>query len=193
MVEDSCSLFLWCSLRIWLPNGWIANSWVYDSSFSKALNLSIFFVPLGKPLHHLCHSPLWDGFGWGCSPVTGRRAVFSCSCLLMKWLEWLLSKRKKGNKAEIQIAVAFDAGEIFLSQAVSPQQPVNLSYSSCLTCCLHKSIWGDSRTCSFLHCATYWFLSVNFFYAARQGRLGGLSLGYVPSRYLDCVCEITGV
>lgn len=102
MVEDSCSLFLWCSLRIWLPNGWIANSWVYDSSFSKALNLPIFFVPLGKPLHHLCHSPLWDGFGWGCSPVTGRRAVFSCSCLLMKWLEWLLSKRKKGTKQKFR-------------------------------------------------------------------------------------------
>lgn len=45
----------------------------------------------------------------------------------------------------MQIAVAFDAGEIFLSQAVSPQQPVNLSYSSCLTCCLHKSIWGGFK------------------------------------------------
>lgn len=63
----------------------------------------------------------------------------------------------------MQVAVAFDVGKIFLSQAVSPEQSVNLSYSSCLTCWLYKSIWEDSRNCSFLHCATYWFLSMNFF------------------------------
>lgn len=142
MVDDSCSPFVWCSLRIWLPDGWLANYWVYDSSFSKVLSLPIIFFPLGKPLHHLCRSPAWEALA-EVVPLYQAEEQFSAAApFFWKSTGMAVEHNKKGNKVEMQVAVAFDAGEISLSQAVSAGQPVNLSYSSCLTCWLYRSIWG---------------------------------------------------
>lgn len=194
MVEDSCSPFVWCSPRIWLVDGWLANYWVYVSSFSKALNLPIIFVLLGKPLHHLSHSPVWEALT-EVVPLYEAEEQFSAAApFLWKSTGMAVEQReKKGNKVEMQVAVAFDAGEIFLSQAVSPGQAVNLSYSSCLTCWLYKSIWGGFKELFFSSLCNLLISLCELFYSARQGRLGGLSLGYVPSSYLDCAWEITGV
>lgn len=145
MVEDSCNPFVWCSLRIWLPDGCIANCWVYDSSFSKAFSLPIIFVLLGKPLHPLCHSPPWKAVAEVIPLYQSEEQFLVAAPFFWKSTGMAVEQRTRGRKVQMQVAVAFDAGEIFLSQAVSPQQPVNLSYCSCLTCWVYKSIWGGFK------------------------------------------------
>lgn len=53
-----------------------------------------------------------------------------------------VEQRIKGKNIEIQVAVIFDTGEVFLSQAVSWQYAVNLSCSSYMDPQLYKSIQG---------------------------------------------------
>lgn len=68
-----------------------------------------------------------------------------------------VEQKIKGNKTEMQIVVASDGGEVFLSWVVLQEQSVNLGGSSCLAPCSYKSrIQGIvySRNCVLLHSVT---------------------------------------
>lgn len=159
----------------------------------KALSLPIISDLLGKPLHHLCHSPPWEALAEVVPLYQAEEQILVAAPFFWNATGMAVGQRTGGKKVEMQVAVAFAAEEIFLSQAVSRQQPVNLSYSSCLTCWVYKSIWGGFKELFFSSLCNLLISVHELFYSAMQGRLGGLSLGYVPSSYLDCAWEITGV